>query len=362
MKKFAFLLAAVLTLVSAQAKTLVVYYSFTGNTNQIVDELTKQIEADVIHVEPAEEGLDYAADNYALGSSLISAIRNNPDDAASYPAIKPTADDFSVYDTVIIGAPLWWSQMAAPLQSFLFKYGRQFAGKNIGLIVSSHSSGIRGVVADAKRLIPNGKFLEPALWIKSAQTDQAASLLKQWLTDINYNSLATNMNNALYIKVGSTILNATLVENSSTAALKELLADGPLTIHMHDYGNFEKVGELPETLPRNDEDITTEAGDLILYLGRNFVIYYDTNTWDFTRLGKINDVTGSQLKQILGDGDVDVTISTSNGAGLKEVSIDLATATEAFDMKGNRYDISSTGVNSLSPGVYIINGVKTLIP
>ena len=361
MKKFAFMLAAVLTMVSAQAKTLIVYYSFTNNIHQIVSDLTKQIEADVIRVEPAEEGLDYAADNYAIGSALISAIRSDPDDASSYPSIKPTAVDFSAYDTVIIGTPLWWSQMAAPLQTFLFKYGAQFADKNIGLIVSSHSSGISGVVADAKRLVPNGKFLEPTLWIKSAQTAQASSLLKQWLKDINYNSLATNMNNSLYIQIGGTTLNATLVENSSTFALRELLAAGPLTIHMHDYGNFEKVGELPETLPRNDEDITTEAGDLILYLGRNFVIYYDTNTWDFTRLGKINNVTGSQLKQILGEGEVDVTISLSNSAGLKDVAIGMSAATEAIDVKGNRYDIPSSGVNSLSPGVYVINGVKTFI-
>ena len=87
-----------------------------------------------------------------------------------------------------------------------------------------------------------------------------------------------------------------------------------------------------------------------------------SNTWDFTRLGKIDNVTGSQLKQILGEGDVDVTISISNNAGLKDVAINISSATEAFDMKGNRYDISSAGINSLAPGVYVVNGVKTLIP
>ena len=78
---------------------------------------------------------------------------------------------------------------------------------------------------------------------------------------------------------------------------------------MHDYSNFEKVGSLPEELPRNDEQITTESGDLILYQGNQFVIYYDTNSWNFTRLGKIKDVTQEELKTILGTGNVTAVLS-----------------------------------------------------
>ena len=61
-------------------------------------------------------------------------------------------------------------------------------------------------------------------------------------------------------------------------------------------------------LPRNDEQITTEAGDIILYQGSAFVIYYAPNSWNFTRLGKISDVTAEQLREILGDGDVTITL------------------------------------------------------
>lgn len=60
---------------------------------------------------------------------------------------------------------------------------------------------------------------------------------------------------------------------------------------MHDYSNFEKVGPLGATLPTNDEQITTQAGDLILYQGSSFVIYYDTNSFSLTRLGKIDNVS-----------------------------------------------------------------------
>ena len=166
-------------------KTLIVYYSFTNNVHTIVSDLQTQIEADVVRVEPAEEGLDYAANNYAIGSALIQAIRNNPNDAASYPEIKPVEVNIADYDRIIVGAPLWWSNMAAPLQTFLFQYGSQMEGKSIGLIVSSSSSGINGVESDARRLIPGGDFLEPNLWIRPGQTSNCHSMIADWLSQIN---------------------------------------------------------------------------------------------------------------------------------------------------------------------------------
>ena len=110
------------------------------------------------------------------------------------------------------------------------------------------------------------------------------------------------------ITIGSSELTATLVQNSSMEALKELLKTGPITIHMRDYGNMEKVGGLGKSLPVNDERITTAPGYLILYQGNALVIYYAPNTWTFTRLGKIDDVTAEELKAALGEGDVTVTL------------------------------------------------------
>lgn len=193
MKKAAIVMLGLLSVISMQAKTLVAYYSYTNNVERIVDALKSQIDADVVEIEPAEKGLDYAANNYAIGSQQIAAIRNNPDDASSYPAIDAVEINMNDYDMVIIACPLWWNQMAAPFQTFLFQYGRQMRGKNIGVIVSSASSGISGVVADAKRLIPEGKFLEPTLWIRSSQTSDAASMLTEWLNELNYKALTTGI-------------------------------------------------------------------------------------------------------------------------------------------------------------------------
>ena len=104
-------------------------------------------------------------------------------------------------------------------------------------------------------------------------------------------------------------LTATLNDNSSSSALVELLQKGSITIYMHDYSNFEKVGLLPATLPRNDQQITTEPGDIILYQGNQITIYYDTNSWNFTRLGKIDGITKAELKKILGKGNVTAVLS-----------------------------------------------------
>lgn len=112
---------------------------------------------------------------------------------------------------------------------------------------------------------------------------------------------------ALKITVGDHELLAAFEDNSSAGEFKELLAQGPLTIEMEDYGGFEKVGPLGTSLTRNDTQITTEPGDVILYQGNQITIYYGTNSWNFTRLARIDDPTGLQEK--LGDGTVSVTFS-----------------------------------------------------
>lgn len=102
---------------------------------------------------------------------------------------------------------------------------------------------------------------------------------------------------------------ATMENNSSAAALKHLLKFGPKTIHMRDYGGMEKVGMLWKGLPSNNTELTTEPGDLVLFMGSSFVVYYNTNHWNFTKLGHIDNVTQDELKQILGDGDVTIELS-----------------------------------------------------
>ncbi len=112
----------------------------------------------------------------------------------------------------------------------------------------------------------------------------------------------------LVISANGKVFYAHPEDNASAQALIKKLSGGPVEIEMHDYGHFEKVGPLPWDLPRTDETITTEPGDVILYQGNQITIYYDQNTWDFTRLARIEDVTREELLSAFGEGDVKVEL------------------------------------------------------
>lgn len=115
----------------------------------------------------------------------------------------------------------------------------------------------------------------------------------------------------LTIKGGKTFT-ATLENNASAQALKDRLSKGSITVEMNDYGDMEKVGPLGFSLPRTDRQTTTRPGDIILYLGNNLVIYYDTNSWNFTRIGRVNGINtrGEMLDLLGGVGKRTVTISS----------------------------------------------------
>ena len=144
-----------------------------------------------------------------------------------------------------------------------------------------------------------------AILLLSACSSDAASSTKPSQPESDKGSASMK----LKIHVNDTTFTATLADNSSAKALVELLQKGDLTLDMEDFSNFEKVADLPITLPRNDTPTDTDAGDLILYLGKRIVIYYDKNSWNFTTLGKIDNVNKKRLKQILGDGNATVTFS-----------------------------------------------------
>ncbi len=115
--------------------------------------------------------------------------------------------------------------------------------------------------------------------------------------------------NQIYIKIGKSTLTAVLEENESAKALKELLADGTLTISASNYGGFEKVCSLGRKLPSNDRQTTTHAGDICLYNSSQIVIFYGSNSWAYTRLGKVSGVEESELEKVLSGEETEITLS-----------------------------------------------------
>ncbi len=97
-------------------------------------------------------------------------------------------------------------------------------------------------------------------------------------------------------------------DNASVAALRELAAEG-LTIEMSMYGGFEQVGPIGQRLPREDVQTTTASGDVVLYSGSQLVVFYGSNDWAYTRLGKITDRTPEEMRALLGHGDVTITLT-----------------------------------------------------
>ena len=158
------------------------------------------------------------------------------------------------------------------------------------------------------------------------------------------------------LKVGGSTMTATLTNNEATRELTKLLGQGDVTIHMSDYGGFEKVGALPQSLPTSNTQITTAPGDIMLYQGNQMVIFYGSNSWSYTPLGKIDGATVSNLRQFFGNGSITLTLSLDSNSGIEDVTSDNTTEEVIYDLNGLRIT-----KKPLAPGIYIINGKKTLI-
>lgn len=109
------------------------------------------------------------------------------------------------------------------------------------------------------------------------------------------------------LQIGNNSFTATLESNAAVDALVDMLHEAPVVIQMSDYSGFEKVGPLGTSLPTSNKQTTTQSGDIVLYNGNKIVIFYGSNSWSYTRLGKIDDLSG--WKDALGSGDITVTFS-----------------------------------------------------
>ena len=158
------------------------------------------------------------------------------------------------------------------------------------------------------------------------------------------------------LRVGGNTMTATLTDNEATRELTKLLEHGDITIRMSDYGGFEKVGALPQSLPTSNTQITTVPGDIMLYQGNQMVIFYGSNSWSYTRLGKIDEATASNIKQFLGNSDVTLTLSLESSTGINDVTADGDKEEIVYDLNGRRIT-----KKPLAPGIYIINGKKRII-
>ena len=121
-----------------------------------------------------------------------------------------------------------------------------------------------------------------------------------------------DMYDKIYLTIGVRKIDVKLERNSATAALTEILKQGDIVYVARDYGGFEKVGNLGYSLPRSDRQTTTTAGDVILYSGNQIVLFYGSNSWSYTKLGRVQGISDEEWKELLTrSNDITVTIGLS---------------------------------------------------
>ena len=186
-----------------------------------------------------------------------------------------------------------------------------------------------------------------ALVVMSCSSDETQA-------QTNYETMTTKM----YITIDDRTEAVTLVNNSATQALVEKLQESPVTVTLNSSGGFEIWGALGFSLPTSNEQINAQPGDVILYSGSNICMFYGTNSWSYTRLGKIAGLSQSELRTFLkaGESNISVTLSLSSTTGIHEVQ------DSGLKVQGSRaYTLHGTLAQAGHKGIIIKNGKKVAI-
>ena len=275
--------------------TLVVYFSRTGNTKVIADYLIELAKADSYEITAAEPYTDADID---YNNSSCRANREQNDKTVR-PAIADPITSLDGYDTIFLGYPIWWGQEPRIIDTFLESY--DFSDKTVIPFCTSGSSGISVSEKNIAKLVKIGQQPEGRRF--AAGTDKKE--VKEW-----YDMLpAAKASDKLTLTVNDTKLTVTLADTNAAKELADKVRKEPVTVKLGEYGGFEKVGKLPWKLSADDESVTAKAGDIMLYQGGQMTIFYGSNTWSYTRLGKVDDVSSDELAELFGKKDITVTLS-----------------------------------------------------
>ena len=174
-------------------------------------------------------------------------------------------------------------------------------------------------------------------------------------------SVMAQAQDRIYITVNGATRSIILSDSEAAKELGNRVRNGNITVKMSDYGGFEKVGELPWSLPTSNRQISTSPGDVMLYLGNNIVIFYGTNSWSYTPLGKIEDMTAEEIRDFLAGGNIDATLSADAISGISGVNADSSGELTIYTLQGVKIDMSGRTLEELPVGSYNINGKMYLV-
>jgi len=273
-------------------KVLVAYFSCTGTTERIAGYIAGNYGVTAYRITP-ETPYTSADLNYNDSSSRATREQNDP---AARPAISGTVENLEDYDIIFLGYPIWWGQ--APKIMYTFVERCELSGKTIIPFCTSGSSGIGSSAVNLSQSAPNATWLEGSRFSGSATRESVID----WVNGLE---LALREEPEMVLTIGGSEVPVTWEDNAAVAAIRELL---PLTIQMSMYGGFEQVGPIGQSIAGNDEQISADYGDIVLYSGNQIVIFYGSNSWAYTRLGHIG-LSRQEMTALLGRENVSITIS-----------------------------------------------------
>ncbi len=277
------------------ATILVVYFTTDDTVRAAARIAADAIGADVFEIVPQAP---YTTEDLNYNNSSSRATREQRDETAR-PEILFLPENLQQYGTILLGYPIWWGQ--APKILYTFLESVDVSGKTIIPFCTSASSSAGSSVENLQTLTD-----ETTIWLEVKRIDNqsAAEDIRVWAQSLNLTQGEQNMQ----MKINGTPVTAAWEDNESVAALRGLAADG-LTIQMSMYGGFEQVGSIGQYLPSNDEETVTGPGDIVLYASNRLVVFYGNYSWAYTRLGKITDKTPEEMRELLGNCDVTITLA-----------------------------------------------------
>ena len=173
----------------------------------------------------------------------------------------------------------------------------------------------------------------------------------------NSEAFAQTMEQKMYITIGEETHTVTMEDNVGTRALIAALQTENIVYIAHDYGNFEKVGYIGQSFPTDNHQTTTSAGDLVLYGGDNICIFYGSNSWSYTRIGKLDGLSADEVRRFVkaGEGEVNITLS------LQPIYTGIQELSPNENDEGTAYTITGQIAPKGYKGIVIKNGKKRII-
>ena len=318
--------------VNLDGKVLVTYFSHSGenysvgnvekgNTKMMAEYIINYLNADEFEIVPDK----------TYPTPYDELVKEAQEEQRNKTKINYVGDiDVEDYDIIFIGYPIWDGDIPMVVQGFLDN--NNFDGKTIIPFNTHEGSGNSGTYKEIESKLSNSTILE-GLPVRgtTARTEEGKEQTIKWLEELGFKenkntetteNLATENTNAniegkvqdneveeIKIKVGNETLNMKLEQNEATKALIEKLKQGDITVNTNEYGSFEQVGNLGFSLPKNDTQIKTKAGDVMLYQGNQISIFYGSNSWSYTKLGEITNKTENELKDVLGNSSATLVLS-----------------------------------------------------